>query len=287
MAEAGTARAGQQNYSGTGEAMAYDRTARALSDASKLKPVAVLSYGEDPVRKIEIYRPHAAEPAEPLPVLVFLHGGAWIAGGFQWLRFMAGAVVAQPAIFAAVAYRLAPEHKWPVQLEDGIEALRLVQERVSDFGGDPERLVVAGHSAGGQIAAMALLSGKVAPVRACMPVSSPMDLRYGRVPSETGKGRVYRYLLQAPEDDAEASPICKLEGHTTPFHLLWGERDFEHIRDSCARMCEALRANGQPVTQRVEPDAGHFDTHLQLNDARDDWYRVFRAFVGLSPENAG
>jgi dipeptidyl aminopeptidase/acylaminoacyl peptidase len=120
-----------------------------------------------------------------------------------------------------------------------------------------------------------------------MPVSSPMDLRYGRVSSETGKGRVYRYLLQAPEDDVDASPICKLEGRTTPFHLMWGERDFEHIRDSCTRMCEALRANGQPVTQRVEPDAGHFDTHLQLNDARDDWYRVFRSFVGLSPENAG
>lgn len=285
MAEAGIACGEKQAYPGTEEAMAYDRTARALSDASMLKPTAVLSYGNDPAQKVEIYRPQDTGPTGALPVLVFLHGGAWIAGGFQWLRFMAGAVVAQPAIFAAVTYRLAPDHKWPSQFEDGINALRLVQDKIPDFDGDVSRLVAAGHSAGGQIAAMAVLSGEADRVSACMPISSPMDLRYGRVASDVGKGRVYQYLLQTPEDDVHASPICRLNGNTTPFHLLWGENDFAHIRDSCGRMCETLAAEGQLATHEIMPGAGHFDTHLRLNHAGDDWYRNFRSFVGLPRES--
>ncbi|MEP1113530.1 MAG: alpha/beta hydrolase [Nitratireductor sp.] len=287
MAEAGIARGGEHVYSGTEEAMAYDRAARALSDRSKLKPVAVLGYGKDPAQKTEIYRPHAVEPTEPLPVLGFLHGGAWIAGGFQWLRFMAEAVVAQPAIFAAVTYRLAPNHKWPSQLEDGIGALRLIQARISDYGGDPDRIVLGGHSAGGQIAAMTVLSRQAAPVHACMPVSAPMDLRYGGVASDTGKGRVYRFLFRAAQDDAGASPICALAGNRTPFHLMWGACDFDHIRDSSARMCDALRDAGQPVTSTIEPGAGHFDTHLRLNSPNDDWYRAFRGLAGRPGRSVG
>lgn len=279
--------AAEPAYSGTDDAMAYDRRARALSDASTLTSEAVLRYGDDPAQAVELYVPTGAARGDDLPVLVFLHGGAWIAGGFEWLRFMAEAVVAQPAIFAAATYRLAPDHKWPSQLEDGIGALRSIQARISDYGGDPDRIVLGGHSAGGQIAAMTVLSRQAAPVHACMPVSAPMDLRYGGVASDTGKGRVYRFLFRAAQDDAGASPICALAGNRTPFHLMWGENDFDHICDSNARMRDALRDAGQPITSTIEPGAGHFDTHLRLNSRNDDWYRAFRDLAGRSGRSVG
>jgi len=261
-------------------AVAYDQRARLMSEQSRLAPAAILAYGSHPKQQIEIYRPAGHAGGDALPVLVFLHGGAWIAGGMEWLRFMAEAATSQPAVLAAVCYRLAPQDKWPAQLDDATAAVRLVQSEVHRHGGDPGRMVVAGHSAGGHLAAMAVLSRNIDPVLACMPVSGPMDLRYDRIPSDTGKGRVYRYLFQAPEDDESASPICAIQGNTTPFHLVWGENDFDRIVDSCVRMDAAMRAAGQTVESHVVPQAGHFDTHLGLNDARNAWYRAFRSFVG-------
>lgn len=260
-------------------AAAYDRRARLLSAQNRLPPVATLDYGPHPKQRIELYRPAGSHGNGLLPVLVFLHGGAWIAGGMEWLRFMAEAVTHQPAILAAVSYRLAPQDKWPAQLDDAVAAVRLVQAEVRRHGGDPDRMVVGGHSAGGHLAALAVLTRGIDPVRACMPVSGPMDLRYDRVPSDVGKGRVYRYLFRTPEDDERASPICALDGNATPFHLVWGENDFDRIVDSCARMEAAMRDAGQPVASRVIPAAGHFDTHLVLNSARNEWYHAFRAFV--------
>ncbi|MGE4336285.1 MAG: alpha/beta hydrolase [Pigmentiphaga sp.] len=261
-------------------AAVYDRRARLLSEQNRLPPVASLTYGPHPKQRIELYRPTGLRGGGALPVLVFLHGGAWIAGGMEWLRFMAEAATQQPAILAAVSYRLAPQDKWPAQLDDAAAAVRLVQAEVHRHGGDPERMVVAGHSAGGHLAAMTVLACHIDPVRACMPVSGPMDLRYDRIPSDIGKGRVYRYLFQTPEDDEGASPICAIEGNTTPFHFVWGENDFDRIADSCFRMDAAMRNAGQVVESHVIPEAGHFDTHLVLNNTRNDWYRAFRSFVG-------
>ena len=266
-------------FTGAVEAEAYDERARALSAKSLAQPITVLSDGEDDRQRVEFFRPEDATNEERLPILIFLHGGAWIAGGFEWLRFMAPALKGHGALFAAVSYRLAPHHKWPSQQEDAVAAIRLVQAQAERFGGDSDRIVVGGHSAGGQMAAMAVLSGDIRPVRACMPVSSPMDMRHGRVASETGKGRIYRYLLAQPEDDIGASPICHIGSNRTPFHLTWGDHDFEHIGDSCQRMVEAMSGAGQPVHHNVMSDATHFDTHLHLHDPLSNWYRAFRSFT--------
>ena len=266
-------------FSGTAEAETYDEQVSALSAASKLNPMCALNYGEDSRQRIEFYRPVDAPKEERLPVLIFMHGGAWIAGGLGWLRFMAEAVTSQRAVLAAVSYRLAPDHKWPSQLEDAVAAIRLVQSQADRFSGDPDRIVVGGHSAGGQMAAMAVLTGNIGPVRGCMPVSSPMDLRYGRGATDTGKGRVYRYLLADPVHDTDASPICHVDGNKTPFHLTWGERDIEHIGNSCERMVTAMSDAGQPVRYHVMPAANHFDTHLKLSNAQGAWYRTFRSLI--------
>lgn len=259
-------------------ATAYDTRACALSQAAALPAVvATVAYGALPQQVFEVYRPPG--DLRQLPVLVFLHGGAWIAGGLAWLRFMAGAVTRQPAVFVALSYRLAPEHRWPAQLEDLVDAMRAIRATVPLHGGDPQRMVLAGHSAGGHIAAMGVLRQQVGPLLACMPVSSPMDLRYGRVASAEGAGRVYRYLLVRPEDDGAASPICCIAGNRTPFHLTWGEYDFERIIDSGRRMVQALRGDGQAATHWLCRGAGHFETHLRLHDPEDEWYRIFRTIV--------
>ena len=262
-------------------AVAYDELATRLSGKAGIEPVARVSYGEHPSQCLEIFAPSGIS-APRLPVVAFLHGGAWIAGGLHWLRFMAPAVTALPALFVGVTYRLAPEHRWPAQYEDAREAFRWLRLHAADYGGDVERVVAAGHSAGGQLASMVVLRGEAGAFAACMPVSAPFDLRYGDVDETSSEARVYKYLLARRSDDRDASPILFVEGNVTPFHLSWGGRDMPHIRRAGATMREALAAQQSEVTTQVYTGDDHFATHTRLADPADHWYAHVRRLLAVN-----
>src|SRR5476651_927840 len=107
---------------------------------------------------IRIYNPSGGHD---LPAVIFFHGG-WFFGGDldthdRPLRTLANAA---GCIVVAVGYRLAPEHPFPAAIDDGYAVLQWVASEGAEFGIDPNRLIIAGDSAGGTIAAV--LARKVA-----------------------------------------------------------------------------------------------------------------------------
>jgi acetyl esterase/lipase len=110
-------------------------------------------YGGDPRQRMDIFLPLDADLRD-LPVLLFMHGGAWTHGTKDWCGFMAPPIVQLPAIFVSVGYRLIPNVSFPEPVMDCISALRWISDHIVEFGGSPKRLFVGGHSAGGQIAAL-------------------------------------------------------------------------------------------------------------------------------------
>ncbi|TWS18980.1 alpha/beta hydrolase [Tsukamurella asaccharolytica] len=106
--------------------------------------------GDIPIR---VYK-NSAEPNQP--VLVYFHGGGWVVCGIEShdaatrrLAHIADATV------VSVEYRLAPEHPYPAALDDTWAALTEIAARASEWGGDPDRIAIAGDSAGGHLAAIA------------------------------------------------------------------------------------------------------------------------------------
>ncbi|MBA3895729.1 MAG: alpha/beta hydrolase [Sphingomonadaceae bacterium] len=240
-------------------------------------PSAQLAYGPDRGQRLDVYAPPGAKE---LPVLVFFHGGAWINGHLGWLRFMAPAVTALPAILVAGTYRLAPRCKWPAQIEDVAAAVRFVHAHARAWGGDPERVVTGGHSAGGQLTALASLQADSPPLAACFPVSCPFSLEHGDVPLESEPGRVYRYLFDPRSQDAEASPLRTIEQARQPFHILWGGGDLDYLISSSREAVARLEAAGRDVTFAELPDSSHFDAHVSLGDPASPWYaRLRQAFA--------
>lgn len=106
---------------------------------------------------VRIYRPLDA-PSEPLPALIYLHGGGWTIGDIEVFDVLCHDLAATAGIVVvSVDYRLAPEAPFPAGLEDALAALRLVRNVADDFLIDPSRLAIGGDSAGGNLAAVAAL----------------------------------------------------------------------------------------------------------------------------------
>ncbi|OBF31390.1 esterase [Mycolicibacterium peregrinum] len=107
---------------------------------------------------VRVYRPEASEP---LPLLVYAHGGGFVFCDLDshdgLCRNLANLI---PAVVVSVAYRLAPEHRWPTAAEDLYAATRWAVDHAADFGADPSRVVVGGDSAGGNLAAVTTLMAR-------------------------------------------------------------------------------------------------------------------------------
>ncbi len=113
---------------------------------------------------VRTYTPLAG--SGPRPVIVYYHGGGWVIADLDTYEPGAMALAAQTgAVVVSVAYRLAPENKFPAQHEDAFGAYQWVTEHAAEIGGDANRIATAGESAGGNLAVAVALMAKQRGVR--------------------------------------------------------------------------------------------------------------------------
>jgi acetyl esterase/lipase len=111
-----------------------------------------LQYGPGPRQRLDV---HTAGPdaTQPAPVLVYVHGGGFVSGdkhlpGTPYYDHIGAWAVRHGMVGVTMTYRLAPQDRWPAGAQDVSSAVAWVAEHISGYGGDPARVVVAGHSAG-------------------------------------------------------------------------------------------------------------------------------------------
>jgi len=260
-------------------ANAYAKTAlaRSRAAAARSRTLMDVSYGSDPKHRLDLYLPK--DPVKAAPVLIFLHGGSWTHGYKEWMGFMAPALVDLPAIFIAANYRLAPTHRFPAQLDDTLAVLGWTASTIARHGGDPSRIYIGGHSAGGHLAALACLRRDLwsrhglgaNAVRACFPVSTTFD--YRGIPEDAGS------FLASPVDAAAASPVTVVEGNRVPFLIAYGGADFERAKRTSREMALALKKAGSPARELEIPDKDHFQMSLELGDVAHAWTRAVRSWL--------
>ena len=246
-----------------------------------------LPYGDAARQRLDLYLPPADAPAaRPAPVLLFFHGGYWVIGHKDLLGFMAPAITPAPALLVAVGYRLAPGAKHPQQADDCRAALRWVCDHIAEYGGDPARIYVGGHSAGGHLAALLTLQRHrladfgLPPdvIKGCFPVSGVFDV------TEAPPDRRQAFL-NSDADARESSPIYNIDvtagaaGNVTPFLLEIGSHDFDNLRAQHPRMLAALQTQPGYVEEMVRQDHNHFQISLDHGDPESPWARRVRGWL--------
>ena len=191
---------------------------------------------------LDVYRPATAVTGAP--VLLQIHGGAWIIGNKreQALPLM-HQLAAHGWVCVAPNYRLSPSATFPDHLVDVKLALRWIRERVADYGGDPDFVVVTGGSAGGHLASLAAFTANDpayqpgfedvdTSVAACVPFYGAYDLtgRFGGVGADGMGGLIERLVLKRrlaadPAAFAGASPLDRVAAVAPPFMVVHGTND--------------------------------------------------------------
>ncbi|MEO0872638.1 MAG: alpha/beta hydrolase, partial [Pseudomonadota bacterium] len=136
-----------------------DRLTGGARDTDRL---ATISTGEHPSQKLVVWGPAARDPdSEPLPVLIFAHGGSWRSGDPEDYGFVARALAPNGFIVVLAGYRLvkddAPDGVYPAMIEDTARTIEWTHSQIADHGGDPDRIVLIGHSAGAYNVVMAAM----------------------------------------------------------------------------------------------------------------------------------
>ena len=222
------------------------------------------------VMRARLYGPHGL--SRPAPLVVYLHGGGHVIGDLdthdQPCRFFAREV---PALVLAVDYRLAPEHRFPAAVDDALAGFRWACDEAARLGADPDRIAVAGDSAGANLAAVVcqLARDDGGPLPAFQALIYPViDLSAKRRSYELfGQGFFltreevdwYRDNYLASEQDRtdpRASPILAADLAGLPPALVV-TAGFDPLRDEGEDYAARLREAGVEVTLRRESDLVH------------------------------
>ncbi len=235
-----------------------EETLEAWGEPDEVAEVADVDLGGIPAR---VYRPGADGR---LPPVVYLHGGGWVVGSLESHDPLCRALAAHvPSVVVAVDYRLAPEHAFPAAVEDAWAATQWVSRNAAELGADPNRLVVAGDSAGGNLAAVVALRARDAGLPLALQVliypvtDADLDSSgYARLGEGLNLTRAKmewywgRYLDGADGTHPEASPLraADLAGLAP---ALVQTAEYDPLADEGAAYARRLREAGVPVTLTV------------------------------------
>lgn len=262
----------------------FDLKARCSSIMPSLQWQRDITFAEDlPVNEgkgttslaLDLLRPKAPSEA-PRPLVLFVHGGGWTSGnrsmGEGFLPLFAGG----GAVAGTLSYRLSRAAPYPAALEDVAAAVAWIRTHADEFGIDPDRIGIWGHSAGAHLAVHTAVfdPSRAEGIRCAVGVSGPYNLLLEENASMFGEMMV-RNFLRDPKDPLgtgpgaeeairdrgrEASPINHLDDADPPLLLIQGGKDTVCAAAQAREMAGAAMNVGLEVNLGFYPEIGHVPT---------------------------
>lgn len=229
----------------------------ALAPNSTYELTTGLSYGHQARQKLDVYVPaRRTQRGDDTPVVVFFYGGSWQNGERDEYRFVGEALASRGFLVVIPDYRTYPSVVFPTFVEDAARAVRWARDHAKAYGGDANRLILMGHSAGAQMVTLLATDTryldavhvKQQEIAAVVGLAGPYDF----LPLQS---KVLEQIFPAAIRD-QSQPIRYVTGREPPMWLGVGESDSLVDPGNTERFARRLREMGDEVhVQRY--DLGH------------------------------
>ncbi len=200
------------------------------------------------------------------PAVLVVHGGAWRSGNRKQLAGYARSLAQMGMVSFAIDYRLAPQHKWPAQIEDCRSAVKWIRQHGSEYKANPKRLGAIGYSAGGHLVSLLATSGE-APSKKNGNVDTRLQaVVAGGAPTDflefPDNGRWARYLMggdlsTVPAKFKSASPTVFLDKNDPPIFFFNGTSDQLVPLRWTKSLHDAMKKTGVKTEMHTVKGAGH------------------------------
>jgi acetyl esterase/lipase len=237
------------------------------------RDIEFASIGDLPLR-LDLYIPPTPKP----PLVVFVHGGAWRAGSKS--DFPLGGLVAAGFAVASVDYRLSTQAQFPAQSHDIKSAIRYLRAHQAELGIDARRIVIAGASAGGHLAALVGVTNGNKELEGTVGGNLDQSSDVQGIISLFGASDLMTILSQSTEHGLQvrvpalqlllggqpsekpdlaklASPVQHIDAHDPPLLLIHGDADPQMPPEQSRELAEAYQRAGLSVQLVIIPGAGH------------------------------
>jgi acetyl esterase/lipase len=204
---------------------------------------ADLSYGPDERHRLDVFAP-AHKPSPSAPVVIYFHGGAYVRGdkttaGTPFYGNIAAFWVRNGFVGVNATYRLAPKHQWPAGAQDVGAAATWARTNIGAYGGDPNRIVLMGHSAGASHVAGYLFHKQFQPVDGDGIVGAIL-LSGGYDPTSGMTAGRRAYYGEDQSLYAVRSPLRHIAARATPIFIGFAEYDPPRVQIEAVNLFKAL-----------------------------------------------
>jgi acetyl esterase/lipase len=236
--------------------------------------------------QLDVYSPKKAETKRP--VFVFIHGGGWNSGKKSQYKFLGRRMASKGVVTVVPDYRLSPRTEYRGATTDVAMALKWIKENISEYGGDSSRIFIAGHSAGGHLAALVSVDNfYFDSLKVSNPVSGTILIdafgldMFSYLSNESlKKNRTYYAMFgQHPDGWKDGSPVFHLNENMKPFLMFVGTKTYPVIYESNKEFFEALKRYHPESKPIIEMKKKHVPMMLQFYNSKNRGYEEILGFL--------
>jgi acetyl esterase/lipase len=226
---------------------------------------------------LDVYTPKGKKD---FPVVLFVHGGSWKSGNKNMYAALGQSLAADGLGCVICNYRLSPAVKHPGHIEDVAKAFSWTRANAAKYGGDPDKLFVCGHSAGGHLVSLLATDPQYLKAEQLAPSAIRGVASFSGVYEIVPKVKVFDGPFGTDETVCrKASPLAHVSGKHPPFFIAYADSEFVALDKMAEDMHAALKKANSPSELMKCKDRNHYTIITKFVDTTDPLHTEFRAFV--------
>ncbi len=243
---------------------------------------------KDTLRSVDVFWSNDSKDTN---VIVFVHGGGWLSGDKKQYREMAMSLASRGMTVVLVNYRLSPKVKFPVHLEDVCVALAWTINSVSNYNGDPNKIFLMGHSAGGYLITMAVCDDEyinlydITPrdIAGIITISGVFEIKT----QEGGATKKYLGMVFGNDEEIWKEATCQnyineSRNDIPPILISWTDEENDLIKNESLNLIEALNTAGLQYQTFVFKGNDHNAYMTKLQDPESNFSKELTKFIEQS-----